>query len=137
MITKDRYDGCNPEIAEALKAGKVVEVKKEEGGEMIVGCITDYTSMSRQYLVDWGGCYIQYEDFTDFEICEEKKLVPYVKSKEEIKEWLERNNYCEKVPNNWEHTLFLRWVPSMWDCCGEKPYDSRDWLPDWIEWREE
>ncbi|MCP5006689.1 MAG: hypothetical protein GY941_22510 [Planctomycetes bacterium] len=50
LITRDKYEGCDPEIAEALKAGLQVECEE--------GVIVDYISFghgSPYKLLDWNG----------------------------------------------------------------------------------
>lgn len=68
---------------------------------------------------------------------DEPKLVPYLKSKEKIKESLERLGY-ENKNGAWYRPPYPVFVSGMWRYCGEAVDETTFiYIPEWIEWREE
>ena len=89
-VTKDKYEGCDPVIAEALKQGKHIKVQSNKTGKEYF--VTDFIADVTPYVVvsvegkhqDW---------LSEVTPIKQKKKVKYVKPFSEIVKWFESVGY--------------------------------------------
>lgn len=66
------------------------------------------------------------------------KIKTYVKKAWEIVKWLEENGYEYMATFGWwKHPAKLTFPTKMFQYCGKEKPNEWDWLPEWLEEREE
>jgi hypothetical protein len=137
--TKDKYEGCNPVIAEALKQG------------MDIDCMVwdfDKAYAERKTVIGYGlfndGCCYYTIAFSDIvrrnaEPIRKKKKRVIVRSEKYIRGWLKGKEY-ERDDKKllYSNGVDLCFMEPMFSYCGRKPdINKYDWHPDWLEEVEE
>ena len=137
-VTKDKYEGCDPVIAEALKQGKHIKVQSNKTGREYF--VTDFIADVTPYLVvsvegkhqDW---------LSEVTPIKQKKKVKYVKPFSEIMKWFEsvgytiETGYIKSARKDLGGTGVFNF--EMIQYCGQKPNDQWNWREEWLEEREE
>ena len=138
-VTKDKYEGCDPVIAEALKQGKHIKVQSNKTGKEYF--VTDFIADVTPYVVvsvegkhqDW---------LSEVTPIKQKKKVKYVKPFSEIMKWFESLGYvaCFDVGLVLKdssppkiHTFNFKMI----QYCGKEPNPRWSWREEWLEEREE
>jgi hypothetical protein len=130
--TRDKYEGCHPVIAEALKNNRnaICRVWCDNDNKKEILEIKHYSR--GVYYTDGQGSYTMAEP-----IRKKKKRV-VVRSEEYIRAWLDVNGYKETADSEY----FLKkseiaFNNSMFIHCGKNKPDHHVWHPDWLEEVEE
>ena len=137
-VTKDKYEGCDPVIAEALKQGKHIKVQSNKTGKEYF--VTDFIADVTPYVVvsvegkhqDW---------LSEVTPIKQKKKVKYVKPFSEIMKWFERVGYTIE-------TGYIKIARKDLGCtgafnfemikyCGSVKPTRWNWREEWLEEREE
>lgn len=139
--TIDKYEGCHPVIAEALRQGKAIECRVWDHNER------EPTSFVRRHIVGYfTGVVYPYATATNIgykhaEPIRKKTKKTFVKKASEIMRWLEDNGAVIDAEGDWRvkdssPILPAFFVTTMWQYCGEEPGTGYNWHPDWLEEKE-